>query len=189
MDGQEDVPYSLTLEGPKALRLLAHEARQRVLAEIYDGHALTATEAARLCGLTPSAMSYHLRMLERAGAVIAEPSGDDGRERRYRRAARTFEVRGSGRGANVDVHLQATVGIWIDSLTRAAGRWLRADAGRSGGMYTESLRLTETEHEQLLDRLRELFREYEQVSDGNDQGAPQWEMYWAHIPRVPDDVG
>ena len=68
---------TVTIEDPQALRALAHPARQRVLEELYVGEVLTATQAAQLCGLTPSAMSYHLRALEKWGVVTRdEPTGD-----------------------------------------------------------------------------------------------------------------
>ena len=70
---------------PKAIRALAHPARITVLNELLDGRALTATEFADLIGLTASAMSYHLRALERFGLIERTPSTGDGRERRWRR--------------------------------------------------------------------------------------------------------
>ncbi len=185
--GQEAVPKVLTLEGASALRLLAHEARQRVIAEVYDsGREITATQAAELCGLTPSAMSYHLRMLERAG-VLLPSEATDGRERRYRRAAERFEVR----GARVDdpagrVHLRATAGIWVDSLSRAIDDWVSTGpaAGRTGGLSTESLRLTPEQNEAFMQRLRALLEEYGDVSDANDDQTPSYLMFWAHVPKV-----
>jgi len=44
---------TLTLTGPRAIRAIAHEARQQVIDELYSGSVLTATEAARICGLSP----------------------------------------------------------------------------------------------------------------------------------------
>lgn len=176
---------AVVLEGPQALKLLAHAARQRLIAEIYDGRELTATEAAELCGLTPSAMSYHLRMLEKAG-VLLPVTAEDGRERRYRRAGRTFEVRGAGDGSVGRVQLQATVSIWIDTLTRAVQRWVTARSGRSGALFNESLRLTEEQNLELLGRLRGLFEEYGELSERNGPEVPQWETYWAHMPKVDD---
>jgi len=56
---------TLTLTDPRAIRAIAHEARQLVIDELYSGSVITATEAAQICGLSPSAMSYHLRALEK----------------------------------------------------------------------------------------------------------------------------
>ena len=59
----------VVITDPRAIRALAHPARQRIIDELYSGRVLTATECAELAGLTPSATSYHLRALERWGIV------------------------------------------------------------------------------------------------------------------------
>lgn len=184
MAGQEaGLPKVFVVEGPQGLKLLAHEARQRVISVVYEGNELTATEAAELCGLTPSAMSYHLRMLEKAGVLVAADSSD-GRERRYRRAARSFQVRQGDRGAGGTVRLRTTVGIWVDTLTRAIERWLGAGAEGTGAIQTQVLRLTDEQSAELLERINAVFQEYEELSDANDPAIGEWETYWAHVPRV-----
>jgi len=65
---------------------LAHPARLAVLDALFEGGQLTATECAELAGLSPSAMSYHLRALERWGIVERADASDDGRERPWRAA-------------------------------------------------------------------------------------------------------
>lgn len=171
----------LELPSSVGLKLLAHEARQCVIAEIYDGRELTATEAAELCGLTPSAMSYHLRLLQKAGVVDLAPASDDGRERRYRRTANALQITGP-HGGGPEMH--ATVMIWIDSLSRAANRWLAAGAGGHGGIFTESLQLTEEQNTEFIARLRELYRQYGELSEHNGPDTPRWESYWAHLPKA-----
>jgi DNA-binding transcriptional ArsR family regulator len=74
----------VVITDPRAIRALAHPARQRVMDELYDGNVLTATECAELVGLTPSAMSYHLRALERWGIIERAEESGDGRERPWR---------------------------------------------------------------------------------------------------------
>ena len=46
------------LDDPRMLRALAHPARQRLITELFSGEVLTATEAASLVDLTPSATSW-----------------------------------------------------------------------------------------------------------------------------------
>lgn len=169
------------MPGAVGLKLLAHEARQRVIAEIYDGHELTATEAAEICGLTPSAMSYHLRMLQKAGVVVRAPGTGDGRERRYRQAAGALRVTGPG-GSRAD--MQATVMLWIESLSRAASRWLDAGARGHGGMFTQALRLTDDQNADLVRDVQELYGRYAAISEDNGPEVPQWESYWAHMPKA-----
>jgi DNA-binding transcriptional ArsR family regulator len=82
----------VVITDPRAIRALAHPARQRVIDELYDGKVLTATECAELAGLTPSAMSYHLRALERWGIVERAEVSADGRERPWRAAAGSLMI-------------------------------------------------------------------------------------------------
>ncbi|HET6987330.1 MAG TPA: winged helix-turn-helix domain-containing protein, partial [Kribbella sp.] len=74
----------VVITDPRAIRALAHPARQRIIDELYSGRVLTATECAELAGLTPSATSYHLRALERWGIVERADASADGRERPWR---------------------------------------------------------------------------------------------------------
>lgn len=183
MDDESELPETLELPGSIGLKLLAHEARQRVIGEIYDGHDLTATDAADLCGLTPSAMSYHLRMLEKAGVVTALPIGEDGRERRYRRAARVLQI-ASPRGDGPEMH--ASVMIWIDSLARAANRWLAVGGGGHGAIFTETLQLTAEQNAEFMTRMRELYSHYARLSEDNGPDTPRWDSFWAYLPRFDE---
>lgn len=72
------------LVDPRAIKALAHPARLTVLDALADGSELTATECAAAAGVSPSAMSYHLRALEKWGFVERAGSSEDGRERPWR---------------------------------------------------------------------------------------------------------
>jgi DNA-binding transcriptional ArsR family regulator len=89
----------VVLTDPRAIRALAHPARQRVIDELYNGKVLTATECAKLAGLTPSAMSYHLRALERWGIVERAEGSPDGRERPWRAPAGSLMISSQSSGA------------------------------------------------------------------------------------------
>ena len=83
-----DVADLVRLTDPRAIRALAHPARLAVLEVLNDvDKTVTATQAAEITGLSPSAMSYHLRALAKWGIVrVADaPEDADGRERRWRR--------------------------------------------------------------------------------------------------------
>jgi DNA-binding transcriptional ArsR family regulator len=75
-------PY--TVRDPKVMRAMAHPARMAILQHLGEGAEATATECAEICGLSPSATSYHLRALAKAGLVEEAPSRGDGRERVWR---------------------------------------------------------------------------------------------------------
>jgi DNA-binding transcriptional ArsR family regulator len=76
----------------RTLRALAHPARIAILGELHAGRAGTATEFAQVCGLSPSATSYHLRALAKAGLVEQAPQRGDGRERLWRAVSQGLEV-------------------------------------------------------------------------------------------------
>jgi DNA-binding transcriptional ArsR family regulator len=83
----------VTLTDPRAIRALAHPARMQVIDALYSsGQAMTATELGELTGLSASAMSYHLRALERFGVVRRDDAKGDARERPWIRAARALNV-------------------------------------------------------------------------------------------------
>jgi DNA-binding transcriptional ArsR family regulator len=82
----------VVLTDPRAIRALAHPARQRIIDELYGGRVMTATECAELAGLTPSATSYHLRALSRWGIIERADTSSDGRERPWQAAARSLVI-------------------------------------------------------------------------------------------------
>lgn len=74
----------IVLTDARTIKALSHPARIAVLDDLFAGRELTATEAAEIAGVTPSAMSYHLRALEKAGIVERVETSSDGRERPWR---------------------------------------------------------------------------------------------------------
>lgn len=73
---------------PELLRAMAHPARWMIIEELSSGRSITATQAGKLAGITPSAASYHLRHLAKLG--LATPlHSDDGRERPWIATSRT----------------------------------------------------------------------------------------------------
>ncbi len=79
-----DARYGQRISDPGALRALAHAGRYAILEHLQSGGPATATECAQVAGLSPSACSYHLRLLARHGFVEEDASRDDGRERAWR---------------------------------------------------------------------------------------------------------
>jgi DNA-binding transcriptional ArsR family regulator len=68
-----------------SLQALAHPTRLALIEAIGMAGAMTATQASRVVGESPTACAYHLRMLARLG-FIEEAGGGHGRERPWRRA-------------------------------------------------------------------------------------------------------
>jgi DNA-binding transcriptional ArsR family regulator len=79
-----DDRYGRRISDPGAIRALAHAGRYAILERLQSGGPATATECAQVAGLSPSACSYHLRLLARHGFVEEDTSRDDGRERAWR---------------------------------------------------------------------------------------------------------
>lgn len=80
---------------PEGVRALAHDARWQAVELLGSLGEATATELAGRVGITPSAMSYHLRALDKAGFVARVPPGEgqDARERRWRLTFDQLELR------------------------------------------------------------------------------------------------
>ncbi|WP_052423924.1 ArsR/SmtB family transcription factor [Nonomuraea candida] len=80
------------LSDPKAMRALAHPARLMILDRLRVNGSATATEVAEIAGITPSAASYHLRMLAKYGFVEDAPARGDGRERVWQAVDKPLSV-------------------------------------------------------------------------------------------------
>ncbi|MDQ2835842.1 MAG: winged helix-turn-helix domain-containing protein [Actinomycetota bacterium] len=82
----------VVLRDPRAIKALAHPARLAVIDEFFAGRRLTATECAEIAGLSASAMSYHLRALEKWGIIRRSEATGDGRERPWEAAGDRLAV-------------------------------------------------------------------------------------------------
>jgi DNA-binding transcriptional ArsR family regulator len=90
------------ISDPSVMRALANPTRLALLdflSHTTDG--ATATESAVVVGLTPSATSYHLRALAKAGMIRDAPGRGDGRERVWQAIYRQYSL-GVERGDTSD---------------------------------------------------------------------------------------
>ncbi|GAB2528706.1 ArsR/SmtB family transcription factor [Paramicrobacterium agarici] len=145
------------LRDAEAIRVLAHSARQRVVNLLFaDQLAHTSTELSELTGLTPSAMSYHLRALEKAGLVErSKPDANDSRTRPWRAA-----------GTSIFIHGSEAEGVWEaqDALTSIAVSEFRErlqavrehepSSGSYVGISESTLWLTDDEAAQYAEALQ-----------------------------------
>ena len=193
----DDDRTELEITDPVALRALAHPARQQLITELFAGEVLTATEAAEIVGLTPSATSYHLRALEKFGIVTRGEASTDARQRPWRAVADSISVqpealRGAGRATSL-----ATMTEWFSDMDAGLARSLRAiEAGVDDVGHTSRgtarcsvtarrcrLWLTESEVTDLRDRLIGIVREYEGRTRGDHpEDAQLWDVYSALLP-------
>ncbi|NWL12072.1 ArsR/SmtB family transcription factor [Paenarthrobacter nitroguajacolicus] len=184
---------TVEITDPKAIRALAHAARIEVISELYATQVShTATELAARTGLTPSAMSYHLRALQKWGIVAPAENAGDARERRWKAAGTDFTISG-GSVASPEI---AVVDLELDAFRRRASAFARArgerrQRGETGEepaavvLSSNLLYLTNPQRRELLDRIRAVLREYEledpnRIPEGAERVATLWSM-------IPDD--
>lgn len=171
----------VVLSDPSAVRALAHPARLVVIDALYDGQVLTATQCAALAGTTPSAMSYHLRSLEKYGLVMRAEAGNDGRERPWVRAGDSLSVDLKG-SAGTGSTLAAAELLVRNSLMMDTERLLAAMSGDAASevpgqwagttRYTrETLVLTADEARELGDAIEKLAMPF--TSEGRKRRQPK----------------
>jgi DNA-binding transcriptional ArsR family regulator len=164
-------PKRITISDPKAIRALAHPARLKAIEELFEDPApKTATELGDIAGVTPSAMSYHLRLLERYGLVRRLEWAGDARMRPWVRGAADLSValRGSQNGrvgdAAIDTLLSAAMESDRNAIVAAQRRRLRGDKSVPLDAVTRYLRamlvLTVPEARKLLKDVDRLYEPY-----------------------------
>lgn len=162
-----DRPTRIT--DPEVMRVLAHPARLAVLEHLGStGGEITATEAAALVGLSPSATSYHLRALAKVGIIKDAPSRGDGRERVYRGTFDRQWIVGSDQDADEETKLaedrlldaflarsEARLQAWRRNAPEEPKEWFDV------AMMTETILLmTADELVELTEKLVEAVRPY-----------------------------
>jgi DNA-binding transcriptional ArsR family regulator len=181
------------LTEPGAIRALAHPARLTVVDELYQGHERTASELAELTGLTPSAMSYHLRALERWGVVERADARLDGRERPWRAAGRSLSL--DSDEASETAAKDVIAGGYLQHLRDEFRRWSLAEGTDSpawnevAGMRRSFLWLTSAEAEAFSAELGAVIDRYDFVGrDASEHpaGTRRVVCVLAIVPSVTD---
>lgn len=192
------VPYResarpVTISDPQAIRALAHEARLEVLEELFSSQATrTATELASRCHLTPSAMSYHLRALEKYGYVERSASEGDGRERRWKAAGDQLVVGSlnpsvAAKNAFLNVQLNTFRDRLVAELARrdeeqAAGNRPRK---RPPVLSTGMLFLNEDQRGEFIRKMYALVDEYEALAGPEERTVDADRVYYM-MSFLPD---
>jgi DNA-binding transcriptional ArsR family regulator len=185
---------------PKAIRALAHAARLEVISELYSTQlSRTATELAGQTGLTPSAMSYHLRALQKWGIVAPAETAGDARERRWKAAGTDFAINSGGGPASPDL---TVVDLELQAFRRRANAYAKARAEQQQPgevpppaavvLATDLLYLTPAQQLELRDKVFGLLRNYELADPGSiPPGAERIATMWSMIPddRAPQRQG
>lgn len=173
---------TLRITGARPVRALAHAARQHVIELLYDGHVLTASAAATAVGTTPSAMSYHLRALEKFG-IVRRADSLDGRERPWRAAADHLAVTHSALrqdDAGTETYLSALLPTLERALRSASGIQVPTRFKRT------TLQLTPQEAEQLNTEVEALLDAWAARHATPSDGARTYTQFWIDAPTGPD---
>lgn len=190
----------MEITDPKAIRALAHAARLEVISELYSTQlSRTATELAGQTGLTPSAMSYHLRALQKWGIVAPAETAGDARERRWKAAGTDFAINSGGGPASPDL---TVVDLELQAFRRRANAYAKARAEQQQPgevpppaavvLATDLLYLTPAQQLELRDKVVGLLRNYELADPGSiPPGAERIATMWSMIPddRAPQRQG
>lgn len=156
----------LEINEPASLRAISHPARLAAMQRLMMIGPATATELGETAGLSASAMSYHLRSLEKAGLIETAPSRGDGRERVWRSVHEGYTVDtlegGSAEMRDASRELIESVLLVQDMRIR---RWLgqsdtEPDWIDTGYFYETLLNVTQDELATLNRKIQDLLAPY-----------------------------
>jgi DNA-binding transcriptional ArsR family regulator len=181
------------LRDPGALRALAHPARLQVVDELYQGSERTSSELAKITNLTPSAMSYHLRALERWGIVERGDAREDGRERPWRAAGKSLSW-DSDMSVAAAAAQDVIAGGFLEQLRDAFRRWsvvepAESDAWREvAGLGRSFLWLTEEEAKALSADMSATLRKHirDRDAESHPEGTRRLLYVMAFVPTVEE---
>lgn len=182
------------LDDHDRMRAVSHPARWRVLQELWNGNTLTSTDAAALVGLSPSAMSYHLRRLAALGLVEQAPS-TDGRQRPWRASTDGLQMSGQP-----DAALGGTM---MQNFAADISRALAIPAPPEGdprpwpaNFGHRRVRMTRAESKALYSELSAMIRRLEEAGAGRaergeeetEAGEPvyRYDVFWAAAASEDD---
>lgn len=182
---------TITISDPRALRALAHPARQRLINELFSGRVLTATEAAEMVDLTPSAVSHHLRALERYGLAERATASGDGRERPWQGTARTLRLQPSGMPGSLPA-MQSVVSMHLGGLATNLDQFLESRLedpwrGSYQGLSTGELWLTREETNELNSVVMEAISAYDTTRRARKppKNSRKTAFTWSLLPIGP----
>jgi DNA-binding transcriptional ArsR family regulator len=190
-----DTPFTTLHLDARAVRVLAHPLRSRLLTALRAGGPATATALARSLGTNTGATSYHLRKLASVG-LVEETDDGRGRERWWR--ASTASHGWTERDVSGDPNAEAAsdwlkrfyvrsfaerYDAWLDQAPHETLDW--RDAADSGDtllrVSPDRLGAFKTELYALLDRYRE--------PAPDDHDARAISVYYYLFPLAPGDGG
>jgi DNA-binding transcriptional ArsR family regulator len=181
--------HRATIRDPQVMRAMAHPARLAIMEFLSDDTVATATECAEVCGLSPSATSYHLRALAKVGLVEEAPSRGDGRERVWRAAHTSLRIEPENKSPEtlsaarelMDLVLardEEQVARWFDNAESEPKEWYDA-----AGLTRQQIILTAAELTELFKTVEKLLEPYGRIERPNPpEGARKVGVLFRAIP-------
>jgi DNA-binding transcriptional ArsR family regulator len=184
----------IDIDDAARIRALSHPARLAIIDYLGSGVTATATELAEVVGLSPSATSYHLRELARAGLIREAEGRGDGRERvwqgvadRFRYDSDNIDDDWAGRGEAYG--LLGALLAWQDAqaqryyadLPQMPREWQDASA-----IYGSKIVATAAELQELAREVRRLCERYQQDARQAPEGAETVAVIFRALPRLAD---
>ncbi|MFC6018713.1 ArsR/SmtB family transcription factor [Plantactinospora solaniradicis] len=181
----------MMISDPQVMRALAHPARLGIMEHLTStGAAVTATECAEIVGLSPSAVSYHLRELAKFGLVEQAPSRGDARERLWRTSVGSWGVE-AGQDASPEARdAEATlIEVYAARDLQRVRDWVRRSRDEPKEWYDAAtisgpvLMLTAEELTALNEAVRELTKPYRRRDRVDPpEGARPVMIHYAALP-------
>jgi predicted ArsR family transcriptional regulator len=185
------MPANIRLDA-KAVKVLAHPLRSRLLTELRRNGPSTATELAGRLDTNTGATSYHLRKLESVGLV--EDTGEgEGKRREWRSASRSHSWAASDFAGDEDA--ETSLGWLTRDYVRSAGesmlQWLDAehswpqDWRDAMGTSDDVVRVTAAQSAAMLEELLAVLERYRSAGadDPEAREVSLWLMMHPVDPR------
>lgn len=181
------------LTDARELRALAHPVRMSLIEALGVNESLTATQASKIVGGSPTSVAYHLRTLARYGYVV-EVEGGGGRERPWRLDTIGYEFNED----DEDSEAAAAAGAlsrqlfkrWLarhETFTRHRDRWPEQVRKASGSSNT-ILFGTPEEARELQDAFIALTSKYFDRIKNPELRPEGWQLFELQLFTHPVDI-
>jgi DNA-binding transcriptional ArsR family regulator len=180
----------IVLSDPRAIRALAHPARLAIIETLGPGEELTATELAAVTGLSPSATSYHLKVLAKWGIVEAGEARADGRDRPWKATGRSVTITPQVPGSTAVAEI-AIMNTFLDRNRAIATEFLEHQASEppewrdAAELASHDYWLTAAELAKAVQGIRDVLAPYEQRRrDARPEGSRRVRIARISVPRT-----
>lgn len=189
----ETVGKARLISDVATLRALGHPVRLALLEALLTGP-LTATEAAKRIGETPTTCSFHFRQLARYG-FIEEVGGGKGRARPWRRVHTGWRIPAQPDDAEFTKSSQAVFEVmldrYFDRIRRAIlaaptqpREWTEAMAGTESVLFLTADEVKEVAkaYDETFMRFSDRWRERDQHAESRPPGTRAVELLFFAVP-------